>query len=455
MFSFCKLTHERHVKYGDTYELNVAGQVNIFTCHPDNVKEILTTQFQNFDFADRLGGKSDLLFGNNAIFTQVGNAWVHTRAMLRPQFNRGQIVNDMGSLEFHAQRMMSLFPDNKAFDIQPYFFALTMDTATEFLFGESVESLLTEKGGEPVKGTFPEAFNTAQWWISVKFKAGPIHWAVGNKETARSCEFARNFVGKYVDKALAMDLKKKEGGKAKYVFLDALAEEYKDRTVLTDQIISILLAGRDTTAGLLSFVIWFLVRNKRIWHKLRAEILEYVGKENKPTWEVIKDMKYLKYVLNETLRLLPVVPINTRVAVKRTTIPHGGGADKQSPIVLEKGQVVVYSVYAMHRRPEVYGDDAEEFNPERWETLKMGAWDYLPFNGGPRICLGQQYALVEASYALIRLLQKYRDIVGIDPATGNELPGLGEDKTDKSFQERLGLTMSSLDGVHVKLTPDV
>jgi len=85
----------------------------------------------------------------------------------------------------------------------------------------------------------------------------------------------------------------------------------------------------------------------------------------------------------------------------------------------------------------------------------MGAWDYLPFNGGPRICLGQQYALVEASYVVIRMLQKYQDIVGIDPTTGNEIPSLGEDKTDKSFRERLGLTMSCLDGVHVKLTPAV
>jgi len=216
-------------------------------------------------------------------------------------------VNDMDGLEFHVKRMTGLLPDNKIFDIQPYFFALTMDTATEFLFGESIESLLTEKGGAPPKGSFPEAFSSASWWISKKLKSGPWYWAVGNKETARGCEISRNFVGKYVDKALAMDVekKKKEEGKGKYVFLDALAEEYKDRTVLTDQIINILLAGRDTTAALLTFAMWFLARNKRVWHKLRAEVLEHVGKDNKPTWEVIKDMKYLKYVLNESQSTSP------------------------------------------------------------------------------------------------------------------------------------------------------
>ena len=141
------------------------------------------------------------------------------------------------------------------------------------------------------------------------------------------------------------------------------------------------------------------------------------------------------------------------MASKRTTLPRGGGPDQQSPIVIEKGQLIIYSVYSTHRRTEAYGDDAEEFSPERWETLKLGAWDYLPFNGGPRICLGQQYALIEASYATIKLLQKYQDIVGVDPATGKEVPGWGEDKTDKAFQERMGLTLSCMDGVYVRLTP--
>lgn len=427
---FCKMSNGRHVTYGDTFKLNVLGDVVIITRHPENVKAILSTQFDEFYLAHRIGGKLDLLLGKHGIFVQWGPAWAHSRALLRPQFNKGQIVNDMDS-----------------------FFALTMDTATEFLFGESVESLLTEKGDEPAKGTFPEAFNTASWWISKKVKFGPWHWAVGNKETARGCEISRNFVGKFVDKALAMDPGKKKEGEQKYVFLNALAEEYKDRTILTDQIINILLAGRDTTAALLAFVMWFLARNKRVWHKLRAEVLERVGKENKPTWEIIKDMKYLKYVLNETLRLLPAVPMNTRSAAKRTTLPCGGGPDQKSPIVVEKNSLIHYSVYSMHRRREVYGDDAEEFNPDRWETLKPGAWDYLPFNGGPRICLGQQYALNEASYAIIRVLQNYQDIVAIDPDTGKEVPGWGEDKTDKMFKERLGLTLSSMDGVHVRLTP--
>ena len=110
-------------------------------------------------------------------------------------------------------------------------------------------------------------------------------------------------------------------------------------------------------------------------------------------------------------------------------------------------------MYSLHRRKEVYGEDAEEFNPERWESLKLSAWDFLPFNGGPRICLGQQYALIEASFTLIRILQRFQDIIGYNPDTGEEVPGWGEDKTCDSFAEGVGITLSSLNGVHISLVP--
>lgn len=89
------------------------------------------------------------------------------------------------------------------------------------------------------------------------------------------------------------------------------------------------------------------------------------------------------------LRLYPVVPMNNRVAIRDTYIPVGGGPDGKSPVFVPKGRSISYSVYAMHRREDIYGPDAAEFKPERWEKLRP-AWDYLPFNGGPRICLGRE-----------------------------------------------------------------
>ena len=97
------------------------------------------------------------------------------------------------------------------------------------------------------------------------------------------------------------------------------------------------------------------------------------------------------------LRLYPSVPINMRQATKSTVLPVGGGPTRSSPILVRKGEAITYSVYAMHRRKDLYGDDADQFRPDRWESnsgrspdLSNIGWGYLPFNGGPRVCLGRK-----------------------------------------------------------------
>ena len=117
--------------------------------------------------------------------------------------------------------------------------------------------------------------------------------------------------------------------------------------------------------------------------------------------------------MHETLRLYATVPFNSRRAVKDTTLPVGGGADAKSPIYVRKGQEVNYAVHIMHRRKDLWGEDCDEFRPERWQNRKAG-WEFLPFNGGPRICLGQQHALTLAGFTLTRMMQRFDDIENLD-----------------------------------------
>jgi len=98
------------------------------------------------------------------------------------------------------------------------------------------------------------------------------------------------------------------------------------------------------------------------------------------------------------LRLYPSVPVNTRTTMRTTVLPTGGGPDRKSPVLIPEGSAVAFSVYSMHRRPDLYGMDAELFRPERWdEDMPLqrdptnAKWGYLPFHGGPRICLGSEY----------------------------------------------------------------
>jgi len=82
-----------------------------------------------------------------------------------------------------------------------------------------------------------------------------------------------------------------------------------------------------------------------------------------------------------------------RVCKTNTFLPAGGGSDSSHPILVRKGEAILYSVWSMHRRKDIWGEDANEFNPARWESGQRG-WEFLPFNGGPRICIGREYSLI-------------------------------------------------------------
>lgn len=201
-----------------------------------------------------------------------------------------------------------------------------------------------------------------------------------------------------------------DSSKGRYLLLYELASQTSDKIRLRTEILNILLAGRDTTACLMSNVWWSISKDPKIWDRLQKEVssLETPLGEERPIFEELKGMKYLRAVLNESLRAHPVVPANSRQAIVDTILPTGGGKDGKSPVFVPEGTIVNYSVHTMHHRKELFGEDADEFRPERWldeegmKGLRVG-WEYLPFNGGPRICIGREY--LDATW-IVSLLKK-------------------------------------------------
>lgn len=283
----------------------------------------------------------------------------------------------------------------------------------------SAESSLLEKSSVGNAQGFAEAFGTAQDYLAARSRAQDMFWMVNPKEFQEANKLVHEVVDHYVNLALESQRhpERKEPG-SRYIFAEALAAETSDPKVLRDNMLNILLAGRDTTASLLSSVFHYMARHPQVWNRLRREIVEEFGDSAHPKAEItqtkLKDIPYLRYVLNEStfispyppmfnfhevlqlltisqaLRLQPPVPLNFRVANKDTTLPVGGGPDQRSPVYIRKGYAIAYSVYAMHRRTDLYGPDAYSFRPERWEENARRGWEYLPFNGGPRICLGRK-----------------------------------------------------------------
>lgn len=421
-------------KYGNTFKAKLAQQDIISTREPENVKAILSLKFKDYGL-----GKRDRAFGpllGKGIFTMDGDFWAHSRAMIRPNFTRDQVA-DLEAFERHIQDLWKLIPrDGSTVDLQELFFRFTIDSATEFLFGASTNTLKGDSGAAIGK-QFAKSFTVAQDACASRSRLGAFSFL--SKEGQVDTKICQEFVGQFVDEAIryreTADVEKK--GDEKYVFLHQLAKDTTDKTRLQDELMNVLLAGRDTTASLLSNMWFMIAKNPAIFAKLRQEVQETFPDGELPTYEKLRNMKYLKYCMNESLRVHPVVPVNSRFALKDTVLPVGGGKDGKAPLFVPKGYAVGYSTYAMHRRKDLYGEDAAEFKPERWETLRPG-WEYLPFNGGPRICLGQQYALTEAGYVTIRLCQEFKNVESRDP---------------EPWKEAITLTLCSYNGTQVSLTP--
>lgn len=138
--------------------------------------------------------------------------------------------------------------------------------------------------------------------------------------------------------------------------------------------LSILAAGRDTTAAFLSFLFLLLAQHPDVFQKLRTVVIEEFGtyqEEPRISFASLKSCSYLQYCLSEALRVYPTTPANFRQTVHDTTLPKGGGPDGESPIFVPQGGLVNFVVYAMHRRKDLWGD-ADKFRPERWAGRKAG-----------------------------------------------------------------------------------
>ncbi|CAN6644008.1 hypothetical protein TRVA0_020S01156 [Trichomonascus vanleenenianus] len=395
------------------------GRTVFKTCEPENIKAMLATQFNDFEFGPLRYTTMRPLLGDG-VFTLDGSGWQHSRALLRPQFAKEQ-VSRVHELEGPVKNLMRIIDRDGlapggSVEIQDLFFKLVLDTATDYLFGESTNTLLEGKVEDTraISGKdFGRLFNEALEHVVTRFMLQKLIIFTNTTESTRVFGECKAFVDYYVKRVLDAKAQGKELGGDKYFFLNELTKQTTDPIVMRDQALNILLAGRDTTSGLLSFTFALLVRHKDVFYKLREEVLDSFGTTpDSMDFHTLRRCEYLKNVINEVLRLYPVVPNNSRLASRDTTLPVGGGPDGRQSVFVPKGAPVFYSVDALHRDKDIWGPDANEFKPERWNQGKSYPWQYIPFNGGPRICLGQQLALTEASYVIARLLQTYSDING-------------------------------------------
>jgi cytochrome P450 len=282
--------------------------------------------------------------------------------------------------------------------------------------------------------------------ILVPRRTGPFKFLYYfDKSLEKACAKVHAFVDKRVQEALnhrgvLEKHDKSSGKKEKFNLLLQMVQETQDPIALRSQVMNVFLAARDTSAIAVSNALFRLARHPHCWEALREEV-QSIG-DQPLTFELIRNLKVAKAIVSETLRLNSPPTALARMALKDTVLPAGGGPDQLSPLFVPKGTPVLLNFRALHTNPEIWGDDVDEFRPERWaegRPLWEAKWQYEPFSGGPRICPASQQVITQMAYLLVRLAQEFKELKNRD-----EVP---------EYVEEFKMLVQSKNGVKVSFTP--
>ncbi|KAH6905318.1 cytochrome P450 monooxygenase pc-1 [Coprinopsis sp. MPI-PUGE-AT-0042] len=465
-------------EYGNVFEIRLPTEVQLWTVEPEHVKTVLATQFENFEKGAAFIRQGQSLLGTG-VFNADGEMWKFHRGITRPFFNRDRI-SDFDLFDKHTEAALSLakarLDEGYAVDVQDLVARFTLDTAVKFLFGASIDSLgaglpYAQTSGIPNPSTFKlhssnrfvDAFAVGLHDTSLRMVVGE-EWPLYEPFKDRVLP-NRRILNSIVEPIVEEALRKHAEGKSMQegeedTLLRHLVSQTQDKTLITDELLNLLLAGRDTTACTLTYAIYMLAENPHVAQKLRAEILQTVGEKGRPSYEDIYAMKYLRAFINELLRVYPPVPIDVRTANRDTILPNKDGS---KPFFVAKGTQVSYSLWDMHRRKDLWGPTADDFDPDRFIDERMrkyvtsNPFIFTPFNAGPRICLGQQFAYNEASFFIVRLMQQFSKFSlatesqpadSLPPASWKECEGI---KGREKIRPFVSLTLSVKGGLWARM----
>lgn len=375
----------------------------LVTRDPENVRAIFQTHSADWDISN-MRANAFMPFLGEGVFTSTGAQWKHSRALVRPQFAHEQISN-LPMIERHVQAMQRVLKVGEdkwtaKLDLQPLFFYFSIDAATDFLYGQSVHSQAAMAGHQEntngIDGAaFSRNFNAVKHLVDKRGALGKFYWLMPLKKMKQHCKEIHEVIDRLVAERLASKrgpLSIEEKATRKFVLLDELVKLTENPLELRNETLHTLMAGRDTTGSLLGWTFYFLARHPRVFNKMRSIILDDFGESmsSEISFAKLRRCEYIQWVMNEAIRIVAIVPMNERIAIRDTELPRGGGPDGSHPIFVREGIQILIPTYAMQHRPDIWGEDAEDFKPERWENRKPG-WEWIPFGGGPRKCLGRKF----------------------------------------------------------------
>jgi cytochrome P450 len=383
-------------QYGDTVLVFLHGwtpRINIFVYDPKVVKYFLQDNFKNY-IRESDNPRFNTLFGLG-IFNANGAQWKKQRQTARPLFTPNSLQLVQPIIVNRATQVLDILngiaKEKKEVDIQDIFMRFTLDAIGEMGFGYNIGSL-----DKPVP--FSTAFDRAQQIVNNNFDNSLLRF-FPDKEFDKCMKTMWDFTLEIIQqRRKETDLESRNDMLSRFLLAkDPETNQDLSDKYLSDILLNFFIAGRDTTAILLTWTFYLLSQNPDVETKLIEEI-DTVLKGEAPSWENLKHLTYLQKVLDETLRLYPSVPIDGRTSVAEDVLPNG--------IHVPPHTMLLYSAWAMGRS-EKYWDNPLKFDPDRWNEPPKEPLAFVPFHAGPQTCLGRPLAYQEAKTMVVLLLQKY------------------------------------------------
>ncbi|KAJ6328489.1 hypothetical protein OIU77_010224 [Salix suchowensis] len=408
-----------------TFRLLGPGQSELYTTDIRNIEHVLKTKFDNYTKGKYNQDIATDLFGNG-IFAVDGDKWRQQRKLASYEFST-RVLRDFSCSVFrrNAAKLVRVISEmaivDQIFDMQDTLMRCTLNSIFKVGFGVELNCL----EGSSKEGTeFMKAFDDSNALVFSRY-VDPLwklkrYFNIGSEAALKkNIKIIDAFVTNLIRTKRKLLAEERLCDDKEDILSRFLVESKKDPEEMNDKylrdiILNFMIAGKDTSANTLSWFFYMLCKNPVIQEKVAQEVRDVTRSQDDGvnveeftaniTDTALEQMHYLHAALTETLRLYPVVPLDGRCAEVDDILPDG--------YRMKKGDGLYYMAYAMGRMPYIWGEDAEDFRPERW--LNNGVFQpespfkFIAFNAGPRICLGKDFAYRQMKIVATALLRFFR-----------------------------------------------
>lgn len=396
VFDRLGLMSEAAQRYGDAVRLAIGPKVLYFFNHPDHAKHVLADNALNYHKGFGLAQAKRAL--GDGLLTSEGELWREQRKVIRPVFQSKRVAQHAGVIAEEGAKLVArlrAFEGGEPVDVLAQMTGLTI--------GVLGRTLLDADLG--VFGSLAENFEAVQ--DQAMFEAVTLSKVPTWVPLPKQLRFrrARRELQTVVDRLVAERTSRPgAGGEDVLTRLIASTRKEADRRVgeqrMRDELVTLLLAGQETTASTLGWALYLVDQHPHVWQRLHEEAIEVLG-DRLPVYEDLRRLTYTVMVVQEVMRLYPPVWMLSRLAQE---------SDEVGGYHVPAGADVMVCPYTLHRHP-AFWDEPARFDPERFDPARTGnrpGYAYLPFGAGPRFCVGNNLGMMEATFVLALAARELR-----------------------------------------------